>query len=867
MTAIGTLLLVGVITSAFLACFAAVYIKNVILPKTELDVADFPMNLSSTIYYTDTNTGVEKEYEILHGDQNRIWVKYSEIPKDLINATVAIEDRRFYQHHGVDWLSTGKSVIKMFTGGKIRGGSTITQQLIKNLTQYDDVTVKRKIQEIFTALDFEKRYSKDTILEWYLNYVYFGHKCNGVYTASYYYFGKNVSELSLAECASLISITNNPSLYDPYTNPENNHSRRNATLDWMCAEGYISEEERDAAKAEEIVFHSTDATGQTDTNYSWYTEQVITDVVNDLMEQYNYSQKVAETIVYSGGLKIYACVDTQVQAIVDEVYSDPENLPYTSKAGQQLQSAIVIVDSQGNVAALSGKVGEKTAKDTRGWNRATRTLRQPGSSIKPLAVYAPALEMGLITPYSVFEDSPYMMLGDSPWPSNVDHRYRGMMTVDMAVTESTNTVAVKVLDKVTPAVSFEYLLDTFHINPDHLVTSRVVNGKEYSDIGYSQLALGGLTDGVSTLDMAAAYSVFPRNGVYIAPRTYSRVVDSNGKELLRKDTTGEAVLKEKTVYYINEMLKHVLTSGSAVYAKFPDMTIAGKTGTTNSNNDRWFVGYTPYYTAAVWVGYDNPERITATVSPAVIMWEKVMSRVHEGLENKEFVKPDGLIWMDYCMDTGKRTTEECQNDIRGSRVAGGYVFEEDMTPDYCDAHTTVEVCTADPILKEDGTPTGRYRLAGEFCPEVTAGEDGTEPLGDDGEEMLGRISVSVLDIAREYIGEVVPEDDAYLLASLEAEGTCTVHTEEIPVEPDPYDPSQFNIIDPTTWPTKEQDPNFDPGDPTTWPTSAGHGGEEPPEETDEPPVSSYEPTLPHITMPPEPSEQTVPPFEPSIPEE
>lgn len=840
LTVIGTLLLVFAITCSFLACFAAVYIKTVILPQTELDVADYPMNLSSTIYYTDSETGAVSEYETLHGDQNRVWVAYSEIPQDLVHAAVSIEDRRFYDHHGVDWIRTAKSILTMFTGGSIQGGSTITQQLIKNLTTYDDVTVKRKVLEIFRALEFDKKYSKEQTLEWYLNYIYFGRRSYGVYTASYAYFGKSVDQLSLAECASLISITNNPSLYDPYTHPEQNNYRRGLVLDAMCKEGYISGAERDAAKAEVLDFHSANTGDQNNTVYSWYTEQVITDVTNDLMKTYDYSETVARDLVYSGGLEIYACVDPKVQASVDEVYSNAKNLPYTSASGQQLQSAIVIVDPQGNIVGLSGKIGEKTAKDTRGWNRATRTIRQPGSAIKPLAVYAPALEMGLITPYSVFEDSPPMLLDGKPWPSNVNHRYTGLMTVSNAVTNSTNTVAVRVLQKVTPEVGFEYMEDKFGVDPNHLVVSRTINGKEYSDIGYSQMALGGLTDGVSTLDMAGAYSVFPRDGVYIKPRTYSKVVDSNGKELLTQEVSGEAVLKEKTTYYINEMLKDVVNDGSGTYANFAGMTIAGKTGSTNSNNDRWFVGYTPYYTAAVWVGYDNPERVKASGNPAASLWKMVMSQVHEGLENKDFTKPDGLVAVSYCLDSGMKAAEECKSDMRGSRAAVGYFFPEDAPTEFCNLHTMVEVCTDSPILNEAGEPTGRYHLAGEFCPEATVGEGGTTTKG--------RTSVSVLNLTREYLGGVIPEDNPYLLSSVEAAGTCTVHTGKAVEEPNPYDPSKFDITDPSTWPTSEQDPNFDPGDPSTWPTSGSHTTTPEPTQSG---THTTEPTVsPSVTQPP-----------------
>lgn len=856
--AIGTLLLVGIITCSFLACFAAVYIQQVIIPQVHFEWADYPMNLSSIIYYTDPETGEVLEYETLSGDQDRVWVEYKALPKNLINAAVAIEDRRFYEHNGVDWLSTAKGVFNFFTGGKIRGGSTITQQMIKNSTQRDEVTVKRKIIEIFTALDVDKKYDKKQILEMYLNLIYFGRKCYGVYTASYKYFGKDLSELSLAECASLISITNNPSLYDPYTHPENNAERRGYVLDGMVRDGCITQEECDAAKAEVIDFHSGNSSNQDNTFYTWYTEQVITDVTRALMEKYGYSEEIAKQVVYSGGLKIHACVDVSVQAAVDEVYSNVENLPYTSPSGQQLQSAITIIDDKGNVVALAGKLGEKTVDDTRGYNMATRAQRQPGSSIKPISVYAPALEMGLITPYSVYEDGPDRLLNENPWPSNQNRRYQGQMTVAAAVANSTNTVAVRILEEVTPAVSYEYLVEKFGVDENHLVWKKTINGKEFSDLGASQLGLGGLTNGVTTLDMATAYSVFPRNGIYIQPRTFSKVEDANGKVILSMEREGEAVLKESTVYYINSLLHGVMTGGGTGRAySFSGMTLAGKTGTTTADNDRWFVGYSPYYTAAVWVGYSKPETVKVSGgNPAGKMWNLVMSQIHEGLPDKGFPQADGLVSVEYCLDTGLLANDACRGDIRGNRTAVGKFFPEDVPMDYCEAHVMVSVCTADPILDEDGE-TVHYHMAGEFCPDTM--------LDEEGNDTLGRIDVAVLDMERATAGEdVVLEDALYFLKTLEELGPCTVHTEAIIIPPEPYDPSTFDIEFPETWPTPEQDPNFNHLDPATWPTPTLPIIPTPdPEATPSvgewnPPIPSVDDTPPPVTETPEPAESAGP---------
>ena len=351
-----TIVLIFVITAAMLLCMAAAYIKNVIIPNAGLEMTAYDLNLTSTILCKDPETGAYKVTQNLYGAENRVWVDIEEIPKNLQNAAVAIEDKRFYKHNGVDWVRTAKAVSLMFTGKDIQGGSTLTQQLIKNMTSDNEVTVKLKIMEIFRALEFEKKYSKEDILEAYLNYIYLGQGCNGVYTASYTYFGKHVSELSLAECASLIGITNNPSKYDPLgtlevkdeetgevkTSRDFNKERQETILNAMLEQGYITQEEHDAAVAEELHFNfdnTGDSGEDTSDVYSWYEEQVISDVCDDLVEQLKISEELASQMVFYGGLKIYTCIDPEVQAEVDKVYSNLDNLPYKSSDGQQMQSA------------------------------------------------------------------------------------------------------------------------------------------------------------------------------------------------------------------------------------------------------------------------------------------------------------------------------------------------------------------------------------------------------------------------------------------------------------------------------------------------------------------------------------------------
>ena len=867
---VGTLLLIGIITTVILICFAARYIQTVIIPQAHVE-ANFVMDQTSIIYYEDPNTGEYVEHLSLHGDENRILVDYEDIPEDMIKATVAIEDRTFWEHHGVNWRRTLYGVILMFTGQDIQGGSTITQQLIKNFTGYDDVTVKRKIQEIFTALDFEKNYSKQQILEWYLNYIYLGDGCNGVATAAEHYFGKDLLELSLAECASIISITNNPTIYGPNstvrmtnedgevtTGRERNKQRQELVLWTMWDQGIITEEEYQAAVAEELVFTTSVDEKEPDTIYNWYDEQLITDVMNDLMEQYGYSSLVASDMVYSGGLRIYACVDQNVQSIVESVYSDRSNLDLTSNSGQEIQSAIVIVDPEGNIVGLAGALGDKTTN--RGWNYASRSRRQPGSSIKPLSVYAPALEAGLITPASVFDDYPVQVLGGSAWPLNNPQTYRGLVTVADALRVSSNPAAVRVLQMLGFENSFNFMQDNFHID---LEEGLEVNGEIKNDLGSSQLALGGLTNGVRVIDMATAYSVFPRDGLYIESRTYTQVtrIAEDGTEEVILDNTNrepEAVLSSETTYYINDMLKDVVTGGNGATgtaAQISGMTVAGKTGSTNSNTDRWFVGYTPYYTAAVWVGYDTPERIYASGNPAVTMWEKVMSQVHEGLENKDFTQPDGLVTVQICRDSGLRASEACLNDPRGSRVQSMTLFADDVPAETCAMHVSVEVCTDSPVLDSSGTAIeGLYHLAGEFCPR-----EADESLG----ITEGTVqTIGILDYTRELVGGVSSPDGNYFKSFLDAQGTCDVHTTAPePVEPAGYDPNSFDITDPSTWPPVN-DPryeNFDPENPATWPTP------EPEETPGTETPGTGETTTPDTTPAPSPTPAETPGSEPFIP--
>ena len=866
---IGTLILIGCTTGAILACFAATYIKTVIIPQDYVDASAYSMNLSSTIYYTDPSTGEAKELRTLHGEENRVKVDYEEIPGDLINALVAIEDQRFWKHQGVDWRRTGGAFLNMFLGMKdTYGGSTITQQLIKNMTQNDDVTVKRKILEIFRALEFERNYSKEEILEMYLNYIYLGESCYGVGTASLTYFGKPVSELSLAQCASLIGITNNPSRYDPYISDytkEQNKKRQEIILNEMLEQGYITQAEHDAAVAEELVFVGRGQGTTSTTVYSYFEDQLIKDVIADLKAEYDLSDQMASQWVYNGGLSIYCTQNPEIQAKVDAVYEDLSNFNATSSTGAQLQSAITVIDNAtGNVVAVAGGVGEKTGSLT--LNRAL-SQRQPGSAIKPLAVYAPALDLGVITPATVIDDSPYSFDGDggSPWPVNSFGEYRGLTNVYTGLQNSVNTLAVKILGQYTsPQVAYDFLVNNLGFSTDHLVVQEERNGTVFSDIGLAQLALGGLTDGVTTLEMASAYSAFPRGGLYIEPRTYTKVerVDPDTGAvtvLLDNQAESHAAMKDSTAWYINTMLQNVIKNGTGTSARFEGSTmpIAGKTGTTTSRKDLYFVGYSAYYTAAVWSGFDQPERMSSGLQQqSAVTWKKVMSAIHEGLEDKSFPTPSaGTVTVPVCADSGLQATEACKHDARtgeGGRIINMTFVKGDEPTTFCEVHKDVEICLDAPFLDADGSPNGMYHLAGEFCPEES------------------RRTVSILDITREGAAAAVTvRDNQFTTGHLEALGEaayCDVHTTA--QAPEPTEKPPIDPMDYTTWPGPEDYDNiedynrFNPFDESTWPENVN--GSSSGQQTTPPTQTPVQPTeTPSTSV--QPSQAPVTTEEPFVP--
>ena len=755
--------LIAVVCCIVVAGAAAEYLEQDVIPNVSFYEEDFSLDQTSFIYYVDKN-GEIQEYEKINTSTDRQWATLNEIPECLIQAAIAIEDQRFYEHQGVDWITTVKACANMFFGGSDTfGGSTITQQLIKNLTGDNSVTVQRKVEEIFRAQKYERVNDKDTIMEWYLNTVYFGKLKYGVKSAAMYYFGKDLSELTVAESASLIAITNNPSLYNPYTRPENNRKRQENVLWAMKDQGWITEEEYREALDQEMVFTKGDETKQIFTCansecsfkgeakdydrdrsdmgekygpgeniyycpqcmhknefivqknsdvYSWYTEMVMDDVAYDLCiangEEWNSSTKKAYLeLIKLSGYHIYACIDVEAQAIMDEIYTNLDQVPDT-KSAQQLLSAAVLIDNRtGDIVAVAGSVGEKTSYDAT--NHATEDdPKQTGSAMKPVAVYGPAFESGLVSPVTCLPDLPLNYDGGTRFPNNVTRKYNVGNSVYDGIVESNNTISVHTLKTIGLDYAFNFASEKFRI--DGLIRDqKTESGKTISDVGYAPLGLGALTFGVSVEDMANAYATFPNGGEFREARTYTKVYDSDGNLILDNTQETEQILSEKANKYINYCLRGVVKNNSAVQLKAT--AAAGKTGTTTNSRDRWFCGYTDYYTMAVWCGYKQPEEIKVTSgtgsNPACTMWAKVMKKLHEGKAWVEIGTTSGMKSYTICIDSGGIATDACSADGRANRVQTVYAFSEDKPKKECDKHIVVDWCTSG-----NGAATEYCKLSG-----------------------------------------------------------------------------------------------------------------------------------------------------------
>lgn len=746
--ALATVLLIVAVAGFVFVGMLGDFLQDDILPNATLDLNDLTVDLNSTIYYVDGNGQFQIQQEI-NAQMDRKWVSYDEIPQHMINAAVAVEDHRFYRHQGVDWVTTLQACARMFFGDSSAGGSSITQQLVKNTFGNPSVTVQRKLLEIFQATQMEKTYDKHTILEYYLNIIYLGQNCNGIKAAAETYYGKELEKLSAAECASIIAITNSPTYFDPYQNPENNWQRTKDILWFMWEQGYLTEEEyqiemdrmedgldlkygidlndrifpcencgyRDTVSTLKVgadnLYYCPSCSAQiavdrnnTDGMYSYHTEMVIMDVAKALAEQdgvewTDATQEFYLRRIQNGGYHIYSTMDAEVQAQAEKIYTSYDYVP-SVRGAQMLQSAIVVIDNRtGDIVATVGGTGEKT--EYFGWNRAEAPL-QTGSSIKPLSVYAPAFENGTITPASVVKDMPFNYNSGS-WPRNDNWIYNYSRTIYSAVTNSVNAACVWTLNGIGTDYSYDFAKNKFHL--DSLIEKYVdSNGVVHTDNSYAPLAMGAQTWGVTVREMANAFATFANDGVFREARSFTKVYDSQGNLVIDNTQFVEQILTQKTVNYMNYCLVNATANGTGTEADLMykyGISTAGKTGTTDSKKARWYCGYTGHYTAAVWTGFDQPDVISPLYcnNPAAVLFQRVMGPIHQGKSNIALYNGYVMRKVSVCLDSGKLATGACSADIRGkTRVASALVYPEDYPTQYCTRHVTVDICSGGGVAND-----------------------------------------------------------------------------------------------------------------------------------------------------------------------
>ena len=765
------------------------------------DIDISPLGYATFLYDGDGN----QLRKLTAPSSNRLPVSIDQIPVDLQHAVVAIEDERFYEHNGIDVRGILRAFVKNLSSGNLsEGASTITQQLLKNnvFTNWTQESTwlerfTRKIQEQYLAVEIEKKINnKNVILENYLNTINLGAGTYGVQAAARKYFNKDVWDLNLSECTTLAGITQNPTQYNPIEHPEANAKRRKEVLDHMIDQGYITQEQYDQVinddiyseiQAAQVLNEETD-----NTVYSYFEDELIDQVINDLMNIKGYTRTQAQNLVYSGGLSIYTTQDASIQKILDEEYADPSNYPdYVQYAldyaltvqnpdgeevnyskemlrlyfqnedpefdllfdsqeeGQsyvdrykehvladgstvvaervsfapQPQSSMSIIDQHtGYVKAIIGGRGEKTASLT--LNRATDTTRQPGSTFKILSTYAPALNEKGMTLATTFEDEPYNYPDGSP-VNNASKSYGGTTTIRRAIQNSINVVAVKCLEEVTPELGLQYLDNFGFTTLAHgTEADKDADGTIWTDANLP-MALGGLTHGVTNIELCAAYAAIANNGNYIEPIYYTKILDHNGNVLIEKNSAGRSVIKESTAWLLTSAMEDVVNQGTGTACQLDDMTVAGKTGTTDAYNDLWFVGYTPYYTCAVWSGFDNNEKLPEDARDFhKNLWKKVMTRIHEGLPDKEFDMPASVEKISICEETGLLPRAGCP-------VITEYFDIGDVPTDYCDQH----FYESDDTMEEYTTDEGTFNVSP--TPDPNADNNSNDNGDNTGEDNTG----------------------------------------------------------------------------------------------------------------------------------
>ncbi|NDL67400.1 transglycosylase domain-containing protein [Anaerotalea alkaliphila] len=750
-------------TGILLVAGAAWFVKGIIDDAPAITFLDVQPEGYTTILYDQEGNEIQQ----LHGeDANRIYVELDQIPVHVQDAFIAIEDERFWSHNGVDVRGIFRAVVRNIQANNLTasGASTLTQQLIKNNVLDSEKRWERKIQEQYLAIQLERQISKELILEYYLNTIHLGKGNNGVQAAANAYFNKEIWELTVAEGAVLAAITQRPAALEPVANPEANRTRQQAVLAKMLELGFIDQATHDQALSEDVhknIQYVREQIAES-SDYSYFVDATIQQLSKDLQEAKGFTETQAFNMIYRGGLRVHITQDLKMQEAMDGILNDDANYPpenedyaikvmfslsvegkdgtehkykegefktrekaesfveelkaeWTADGGKilaekvlyvpQPQAAMAVLDYRtGHVKAISGGRGVKVGNQT--FNRATQAKRQPGSTFKTLAAYVPAIDARGYTLATVMDDVPFTYQGYSP--KNWYSTFKGISTVREGLEQSMNILAVKAMVDVTPDLAFQYLED---MGFSTLVDRKTIDGKVYTDKTMA-LPLGGLTEGVTVLELTVAYGSIANQGVYVEPILYTKVLNHDGSILLDNQPETRTVMKDSTAFLVTNALQTAVEVGTGreVIFKNTKMPVAGKTGTTTDNIDLIFAGYTPYYAAAIWMGYDQPKRMAYQRGYHKFIWRDVMDKIHEGLPYKEFTMPGSVVQARICTESGLLAVEGlCDADPRGSTVRYEYFAQGTVPTQTCDVHIAVPLCALSNLL------------ATEYCPEEVVG--------------------------------------------------------------------------------------------------------------------------------------------------
>ena len=722
-----TLALIFTTACLIVGISVTVYIFGIASEPTGINLAARAINQTSHIYVKNPETGEFEEYQKLYDGENRIWVNFDDIPEAMKEAITSIEDKRFYEHNGVDWTRTTGAILSLATGGDNYGGSTITQQLIKNMTQDNDVSLTRKIREIVRALKLEQEYTKDQILEGYLNIVNFGNNCQGCESAAQLYFGKSIKDCSIAECAAIAGITQNPSKWNPLVYPENNKVRRETIINEMYDQEKITKAEydqamKDSANMTFVGFQDDDEDEDTDFVQNWYIDQLVGDLVNDLASYYNIDTKAASEMLYTEGLKIYCAMDTKAQDLLEKTA-----LNIDKSSDDDLEIAMCMTDLKGRIIATVGSSNKKTGNLL--FSRATDSVLQPGSSIKPVVVYPYAIEQKQLYFSSFVKDAPLedykvvdgqLVAGPNNWYSG----YRGDMLLPDAIEISSNGTAAQVMDMIGPSNAY-----------DQVVTYQGFKHLDESDrYNTGGLSIGGLTGGVTVTEMAAAYTYMGNGGLYYEPYTYYYVTDAEDNVILSpQDKVPKQAYSAETAYIMNRLLYYNVSNSVNTRAgstRVSGWEIIGKTGTTDEDKDSWFCGLSPYASLAVWTGFDEPQTIYGSgLNVATDSFQTVMSEYLKDKEHKDFDRPGSIIESYYSPGSGLLVES-------GNSKYVGYYTEDNM-PSYGYYSDPNASSGDDEDDEEDDSSSSSGTGDDTETPTEDSSENSTEPATDSGGDSGG----------------------------------------------------------------------------------------------------------------------------------